>query len=56
MCDCMFSFMRNCQAIFQNAHIILYLHQQFVNDFFPHVCQNLLLSLFFILAPLRFVQ
>jgi len=32
MCDCMFSFMRNSQAIFQNARIILYLHQQFVND------------------------
>ena len=25
-------------------------------EFFPHVYQNLVLSLFFILAPLRFVQ
>ena len=35
MCDCMFSFMRNCQAIFQNARIILDLHQKFVS--FSHM-------------------
>ena len=38
MCDSMFSFMRNCQAIFHNARIILYLHQQFVSDLVFPTC------------------
>lgn len=51
--SCVFSFLRNCQPIFQSDGSILHSHQQCASDTLSlHPCQHWELSLFLSLAIL----
>lgn len=44
----MFTILRNCQTVFQSGFFILHSYQQHMNDLVsPHLCQHLVLSLFY---------
>ena len=50
-CVCVFNFLRNCQAVFQNGYTISCAHQQCIRvPTVPYPLQYLVLSVFFILA------